>query len=296
MSPLYEPAPQAAAEARKTRRKPPIGRRWRPGESGNPAGRPRRVTVPSLLAALERALKGRVTLQDGGRVRRLGVLEAVIERMIDDALAGDNTARRDLMKAEAEREAAERQRREAARAARQERARLAEEAARRAAEAGDPEPIFPLGWSQEQFLQVLSKWNIVVRRGDSWHLRQWTARAALCAGPPADEDDPWAWRGLVDDVGDRRSLSETRAMLEAVQAGRVSIDMAMQWRPGMAVEGEAEAEACESEGGWGEADDAAAAEPPPPRLPPPAPPPPVEDWVERLCRASPRASSVGWMG
>lgn len=129
----YEPAALSDPASKKARPRPPIGRRWRPGESGNPAGRPRRTTLPSAPAALERALKGRVTVQTGGRIRRLPVAEAVIERLIDLAIAGDTAARRDLLKAQAELEEIHAERREAAREAREARARAAEVEARQSA-------------------------------------------------------------------------------------------------------------------------------------------------------------------
>lgn len=224
--------PSEATPGAPQRNRPPLGRRWQPGQSGNPAGRPRRTPALAAPAAVERALKGLVTVEIDGRVRRLRATEALAQTTLASALAGDTAARRDLWKVQAELEAARETARAARRQAREERARLAAEAAERAAEAADTEPTFAPSWDQEDVLDILERWNILVRRGGVFHLRQWVVDQAIFGGPAADEDDPWAWRALVDGVGERRSTNEVLALLAAVKAGEVSIEAAERWRPG----------------------------------------------------------------
>lgn len=280
------PIDAASPAPRSRKNTPPVGRRWQPGQSGNPAGRPPRRRTLAAPAAVERALKGLVTVEIDGRPRRLPATEALAKVTLARALAGDTAARRDLLKIQAELELE----RAAARQARAERACVAAEAAALAAEAEDDEPTFPQNWSQAEFLGVLESWNIVVRRHDGWRIRQWIAHAALQQGPAAEEDYPWAWRGLVDGVGDRRSISEALAMLEAVKSGEVSIEAAERWRPGQGVErddahgrpqGAPDAAAGREDAGAPRAADAAAA-------------PVEEDWVERLARRGERASPGDW--
>jgi len=62
---------------------------WKPGASGNPAGRPRRGAA--LAEALRRRLGAEVTLTDG---RRATVAAAVAARLVALALAGDVSALR----------------------------------------------------------------------------------------------------------------------------------------------------------------------------------------------------------
>jgi len=104
--------------------------RWKPGQSGNPLGRPRRAPDGLATPAVQRALSMRVEMEVDGRPRRLRLTEALVRATAADALKGDAHARRDLMHmlADAER----------ARAAR------AEERARRlaaAAEAAERERV-----------------------------------------------------------------------------------------------------------------------------------------------------------
>lgn len=206
--PVYEPVDLADRAAKKPRPRPPVGRRWQPGESGNPAGRPRRQTLPSAPAALERALKGRVTVQTGGRVRRLGVAEAVIERLIDQAIAGDTAARRDLLKAQAELEEIRAERREDARLRREERERAAEAEARStrvlpAKECGAylRQAIAALGAGTEHFT-----WHAYDGRKHEANvtLAAWVVEAAFARDPGLEA---------------RLDIEQCRAVLRAMNAG-----------------------------------------------------------------------------
>ncbi len=67
--------------------KPPIGSRFRPGQSGNPRGRPKgRKSAAQLLEDL---LAERVTLTINGKRKRLPMDEVVLRALVNKAVAGD---------------------------------------------------------------------------------------------------------------------------------------------------------------------------------------------------------------
>jgi hypothetical protein len=67
--------------------KPPEHTRFRPGQSGNPAGRPR--AARNLSTILEAELKKPVSVREGGNVRRVAKREALIASLVNKALQGD---------------------------------------------------------------------------------------------------------------------------------------------------------------------------------------------------------------
>ena len=67
--------------------KPPERTRFRPGQSGNPKGRPRKSK--NLNTLLEQELESRITVREGDREKRLSKREAIIKRMVQGALGGD---------------------------------------------------------------------------------------------------------------------------------------------------------------------------------------------------------------
>ena len=67
--------------------KPPIPNRFRPGQSGNPRGRPRRSR--NLKTDLEEELRARVTVREGGRERRVSKQRAMVKRLAEKGLQGD---------------------------------------------------------------------------------------------------------------------------------------------------------------------------------------------------------------
>lgn len=67
--------------------KPPERTRFRPGQSGNPNGRPRKSK--NLNTLLEQELESRITVREGDREKRLSKREAIIKRMVQGALGGD---------------------------------------------------------------------------------------------------------------------------------------------------------------------------------------------------------------
>lgn len=61
--------------------------RFRPGQSGNPKGRPRKVK-PQLSSAFDVIFEKTFTVSSGGSERELPVDEALQQRIFQDALAG----------------------------------------------------------------------------------------------------------------------------------------------------------------------------------------------------------------
>ncbi len=70
--------------------KPPLHSRFRPGQSGNPRGRP--MGALGLKATLRRVLRQTVTVREGEVVRRVTRLEAVLLSLIARAGKGDAKA------------------------------------------------------------------------------------------------------------------------------------------------------------------------------------------------------------
>ena len=68
--------------------KPPQKNRFKPGQSGNPAGRPKQLDDP--YATLQKVLERRITVT--GETRRMTIREALVRRLRDRALAGDKRA------------------------------------------------------------------------------------------------------------------------------------------------------------------------------------------------------------
>lgn len=66
--------------------KPPTHSQFKPGQSGNPKGRPRGSKSPFTL--LREELQQKVTLREGDRVTTVTKLEAVLKRVVNDTLGG----------------------------------------------------------------------------------------------------------------------------------------------------------------------------------------------------------------
>jgi Family of unknown function (DUF5681) len=71
-------------------RRPPIGTRFRPGQSGNPRGRPKGARNLSTVVAA--ALGERVAVTENGRRRRITKLEAAVKQLVNRAAAGEPRA------------------------------------------------------------------------------------------------------------------------------------------------------------------------------------------------------------
>jgi hypothetical protein len=78
-----------------TRRNPPEAHRFKPGQSGNPSGRPK--GIKSVDKELEAALKQMVRVRVGARFVKMTRLEAMTRTLADKAVAGDAKAVRLLI-------------------------------------------------------------------------------------------------------------------------------------------------------------------------------------------------------
>lgn len=79
-----------------TRGKPPREHQFKPGQSGNPGGRPRGSKNFRTLIQLQ--LDDTITATVKGRARKVTKREAIAMRLIDKALKGDQKAIETIMK------------------------------------------------------------------------------------------------------------------------------------------------------------------------------------------------------
>jgi hypothetical protein len=68
-------------------RRPPVHSRFKPGQSGNPSGRPK--GSQNLKALFHKILKEEVSLREGSDVRKVSKAEAIMRGLIVGALKGD---------------------------------------------------------------------------------------------------------------------------------------------------------------------------------------------------------------
>ena len=71
-------------------RKPPKHSRFKPGQSGNPRGRPRESK--NLATLVDQVLHQRVTVREGGKSRRMTKWELIIHSLVNKAIRGDARA------------------------------------------------------------------------------------------------------------------------------------------------------------------------------------------------------------
>jgi Family of unknown function (DUF5681) len=78
--------------------RPPKEYQFKPGQSGNPKGAPRKPKsiVPDLMASFEHALNGKVTLRQGENEKIVTKFEAGIEQLVTQFAKGDRHARHDF--------------------------------------------------------------------------------------------------------------------------------------------------------------------------------------------------------
>jgi hypothetical protein len=67
--------------------KPPVERRFKPGVSGNPRGRPKGSLNVGMV--LQRTLLEMVVINEGGQRRTISKLEAAVKRLTNKAASGD---------------------------------------------------------------------------------------------------------------------------------------------------------------------------------------------------------------
>ena len=70
--------------------KPPRGSRFRPGQSGNPRGRPKGAKNSTTI--LERALDEQVVVNEDGKRKRITKREAIYKQQVNKAATGDYRA------------------------------------------------------------------------------------------------------------------------------------------------------------------------------------------------------------
>jgi hypothetical protein len=75
--------------------KPPETTRFKKGQSGNPAGRPKGHL--NLVTVVSNALKSKVTVTEGGRRRTKSKLDVAITQVTNKAAAGDLKALRMIL-------------------------------------------------------------------------------------------------------------------------------------------------------------------------------------------------------
>jgi hypothetical protein len=78
------------SEERVGQGRPPLSTRFRPGQSGNPSGRPKRARDLAAIAA--RAFAEKVEVRENGRRRRITKLEASVKQLVNRAAGGDQRA------------------------------------------------------------------------------------------------------------------------------------------------------------------------------------------------------------
>jgi hypothetical protein len=69
-------------------RHPPLHSRFKPGQSGNPSGRPK--DSKNLKTLLNAILNETISLQEGSQSRKISKAEAIMRRLIVGALKGDS--------------------------------------------------------------------------------------------------------------------------------------------------------------------------------------------------------------
>lgn len=67
--------------------RPPRARQFKPGQSGNPRGRPKGTKNETTI--LRKLLNRKIEIRDGGRPRQVTILEAILLRFTEDALKGN---------------------------------------------------------------------------------------------------------------------------------------------------------------------------------------------------------------
>lgn len=68
-------------------KKPPKQTQWKPGQSGNPNGRPRKIKDFEKLLDIE--LSKEITITEGGKQISISKREVLLKSLVNDALKGD---------------------------------------------------------------------------------------------------------------------------------------------------------------------------------------------------------------
>jgi hypothetical protein len=71
-------------------RNPPKATQFKPGQSGNPKGRPKGIRPVGAL--LQDIIHQKVAVTEGGKTRRIPALEVMLRRLANDAMRSDQKA------------------------------------------------------------------------------------------------------------------------------------------------------------------------------------------------------------
>jgi uncharacterized protein DUF5681 len=72
--------------------KPPKAFQFKKGQSGNPKGRPKRQSVEDLRLLIDEILAEPVTMREGGKLRAVSNLEAMMHAQLNNGLKGNEKA------------------------------------------------------------------------------------------------------------------------------------------------------------------------------------------------------------
>lgn len=81
-----------------TRGNPPVSGRFRKGQSGNPKGRPKSRAKPPTSPAVDVIMDRTLTVMQNGTPREITMEEALQHRTWQDALSGNRSAQREVLK------------------------------------------------------------------------------------------------------------------------------------------------------------------------------------------------------
>ena len=84
---------------------PPKSKRFRKGVSGNPAGRPRKERPAGPASAFAVVIDRKLTVTQDGKSREVTVEEALWHKTYQNAIAGNRSAQREVLKMIKKREA-----------------------------------------------------------------------------------------------------------------------------------------------------------------------------------------------
>ena len=77
-------------------KKPPVAHQFKPGQSGNPKGRP--PGAKGMNALVRETLGGKLTVRTAEGTKKISKIEAVLQKTLEKALKGDARAQFELMK------------------------------------------------------------------------------------------------------------------------------------------------------------------------------------------------------
>jgi hypothetical protein len=67
--------------------RPPVSTRWKPGQSGNPKGRPK--GAKNFATLWSEGLKRKVRIRENGKLRKITRAEGIVTQVLNQALKGD---------------------------------------------------------------------------------------------------------------------------------------------------------------------------------------------------------------